>query len=296
MFKGLKRQLKYQGAKINSKLEERADPKIQLEQAIAEAQDQHRLLVEQAANVIARQKQTELQLNRAMDELAKVNGSTRQALVLAQQAQATGDATKAAQYNQAAEGFANQLVTLEQRVEDLKQMSLQAAQASDQAKAAVQSNSTHLQQQLAERNKLLNQLEQAKMQEQLNAATNQLSQSVGSDVPSLDQVRDKIEARYAKAVGTSELGSATVESRMLEVQEAVAGAQAQSRLDQIKAQMALEAGGGSGGAQSGAAGSQLAPPTPGEISPTGAEATSGPAGSVPASAPPDAEVEDAEEA
>ena len=295
MFKGLKRQLKYQGAKINSKLEERADPKIQLEQAIAEAQDQHRLLVEQAANVIARQKQTELQLNRAMDELAKVNGSTRQALVLAQQAQATGDATKAAQYNQAAEGFANQLVTLEQRVEDLKQMSLQAAQASDQAKAAVQSNSTHLQQQLAERNKLLNQLEQAKMQEQLNAATNQLSQSVGSDVPSLDQVRDKIEARYAKAVGTSELGSATVESRMLEVQEAVAGAQAQSRLDQIKAQMALEAGGGSGGAQSGAAGSQLAPPTPGEISPTGAEATSGPAGSVPASAPPDAEVEDAEE-
>ncbi|MDA8061570.1 MAG: PspA/IM30 family protein [Actinomycetota bacterium] len=296
MFKGLKRQLKYQGAKINSKLEERADPKIQLEQAIAEAQDQHRLLVEQAANVIARQKQTELQLNRAMDELAKVNGSTRQALVLAQQAQATGDATKAAQYNQAAEGFANQLVTLEQRVEDLKQMSLQAAQASDQAKAAVQSNSTHLQQQLAERNKLLNQLEQAKMQEQLNAATNQLSQSVGSDVPSLDQVRDKIEARYAKAVGTSELGSATVESRMLEVQEAVAGAQAQSRLDQIKAQMALEAGGGSGGAQSGAAGSQLAPPTPGEISPTGAGAASAPAGSVPASAPPDAEVEDAEEA
>ena len=295
MFKGLKRQLKYQGAKINSKLEERADPKIQLEQAIAEAQDQHRLLVEQAANVIARQKQTELQLNRAMDELAKVNGSTRQALVLAQQAQATGDATKAAQYNQAAEGFANQLVTLEQRVEDLKQMSLQAAQASDQAKAAVQSNSTHLQQQLAERNKLLNQLEQAKMQEQLNAATNQLSQSVGSDVPSLDQVRDKIEARYAKAVGTSELGSATVESRMLEVQEAVAGAQAQSRLDQIKAQMALEAGGGPGGAQSGAAGAELAPPTPGEISPTGAEATSGPAGSVPASAPPDAEVEDAEE-
>ncbi len=242
MWKGLKRQWKYQSAKINNRLEERADPKIQLEQAIAEAQDQHRLLVEQAANVIARQKRTELQLNRAIDELGKINQSTRQALTLAQQAQAAGDAAKAAQYNQAAEGFANQIVTLEARVEDLKQMSLQTAQATDQAKAAVQQASTRLQGQLAERNKLLNQLEQAKMQEQLNAATNQLSQSVGGDVPSLDQVREKIENRYAKAVGTSELGNATVESRMLEVQQAVVGAQAQSKLDQIRAQMALEPG------------------------------------------------------
>ena len=242
MFKGLKRQVKYQTAKVNSKLEERADPKIQLEQAIAEAQNQQRLLMEQAATVVARQKQTELQLNRAMDDLAKLNQSTRQALVLAQQAAEAGDASKAAQYNQAAESFADQLVSLENRVEDLKQMSLQTAQASDQAKAAVKQSATRYQQQLAERNKLLGQLEQARMQEQLNAATSQLNQSVGSDVPSLEQVRDKIEARYAKAVGTSELGNATVESRMLEVQEAVAGAQAQTRLDQIKAQMALEAG------------------------------------------------------
>ncbi|MHB8506794.1 MAG: PspA/IM30 family protein [Acidimicrobiales bacterium] len=260
MFKGLKRQWKYQTAKINNRLEERADPKVQLEQAIQDAQEQHRILVEQAANVIARQKQTELQLNR----------STRQALMLAQQASAAGDSPKAAQYNQAAEGFANQLVAIEQRVEDLKQVSLQTAQASDQAKAAVQQNSTRLQQQLAERNKLLNQLEQAKMQEQLNAATTQLNQTVGSDVPTLDQVRDKIEARYAKAIGTSELGNATVESRMLEVQQAVIGAQAQSRLDQIRAEMALGPGGdpaggslGSGSA-AGELGEGAAPEAPAE--------------------------------
>lgn len=260
MWKGLKRQWKYQSAKINNKLEERADPKIQLEQAIQEAQEQHRMLVEQAANVIARQKQTELQLNRAIDDLAKTNQSTRQALVLAQQAQASGDAAKAAQYNQAAEGFANQLVAIEQRVQDLKQISLQTAQASDQAKAAVQQNSTRLQQQLAERNNLLNQLEQARMQEQLNAATSQLSQTVGGDVPSLDQVREKIESRYAKAVGTSELGNATVESRMLEVQQAVIGVQAQSKLDQIRAQMQLESGGGEAGA-----GATLEPGASGEL-------------------------------
>ena len=43
---------------------EKADPKVQLEQAITEAQDQHRRLREQAANVIANQKQTEMRLNR----------------------------------------------------------------------------------------------------------------------------------------------------------------------------------------------------------------------------------------
>ena len=74
MFKALKRWWKYLGAKVNSVFNEKADPKIQLEQAITEAQDQHRRLREQAANVIANQKQTEMRLDRAMGELEKVSG------------------------------------------------------------------------------------------------------------------------------------------------------------------------------------------------------------------------------
>jgi phage shock protein A len=103
----------------------------------------------------------------------------------------------------------------------------------------VQQNSMALQERLAERQKLLSQLDQAKMQEQLNAAMGELSQTVNSDVPSLDQVRDKIEARYAKAVGTQELTGNTVETRMLEVQQATIGIAARSRLDEIRAQMGL---------------------------------------------------------
>jgi phage shock protein A len=242
MWKVLKRQWNYLTAKLSGNLEERADPKVQLEQAIAEAQDQHRRLVEQAANVIARQKQTELRLHRAMDELEKTNASTRQALVLAQQATASGDTTKAAEYNQTAEAFANRLVASEKQIEDLKTESLQTTSASQQAKAAVQQNSLALQERLAERQKLLSQLDQAKMQEQLNAAMSDLSQSVDHEVPSLDQVRDKIEARYAKAIGTSELTGNTVESRMLEVQQASIGIAARSRLDDIREQMGITSG------------------------------------------------------
>ena len=196
------RMWRYFNASANSKFEERADPKIQLEQAIGEAQDQHRRLTEQAANVIANQKQTEMRLSRAMDDLGKANASTRQALLMVDEAQRRGDTTKVAQYNQAAEGFANRLISIEKQVEDLKTMHLQTTQAADQAKAAVAQNSAALQKKLAERQKLLSQLDQAKMQEQMNTAMATLSQTVGQDVPTFDQVRDKIEQRYAKALGT----------------------------------------------------------------------------------------------
>src|SRR5207253_5273491 len=116
-----------------------------------------------------------------------------------------GNTSKSTEYNQAAEAFANRLVAVEREVESLKQLHLQTTEASDQAKAAVQQNSSALQQKLAERQKLLSQLDQAKMQEQMNKAMATLSETVGQDVPTLDEVRTKIEARYARALGASEL-------------------------------------------------------------------------------------------
>ena len=83
MFKLAKKWWKYLTAKLTGTFEERADPKVQLEQAITEAQDQHRRLREQAANVIANQKQSELRLNAKLGELEKLNGNARQALIMA---------------------------------------------------------------------------------------------------------------------------------------------------------------------------------------------------------------------
>ena len=205
MIKLFRRMGRYVTAMFSSKFDEMADPKIQLEQAITEAQEQHRRLTEQAANVIANQKQTEMRLNRAMEELGRTNSSTKQALLMADDATRRGDTAKAAEYNQAAEGFANRLISIEKQVEDLKTMHLQTTQAADQAKAAVNQNSAALQKKLAERQKLLSQLDQAKMQEQMNKAMASLSETVGQDVPTFDEVRGKIEQRYAKALGTSEL-------------------------------------------------------------------------------------------
>jgi phage shock protein A len=141
MFKLIRRWWRYTTARLTGKFNESADPKVQLEQAITEAQDQHRRLVEQAANVIANQKQTEMRLNRAMAELEKVNGSARQAVTMADQASKTGETSKALEYTSAAQAFANRLIATEREVESLKQLHFQATQAADQAKGAVSQNS-----------------------------------------------------------------------------------------------------------------------------------------------------------
>jgi len=239
MFRAIARFWKYLGAKLNSSFNERADPKIQLEQAITEAQDQHRRLTEQAANVIANRNKSSMDLDRKLEELEKVNANARQAVLMADEAAKAGDAAKVGEYTSAAESFASRLIAIEAEVEGLKALALQSAQAADQAKAAVQQNATQLQKKLAERNKLLSQLDQAKMQEQVNKAMASLSETVGDDVPTFDEVREKIESRYAKARGVSELTGSSVESRMLEVEQAAANTEAQGRLAQIRAQLGL---------------------------------------------------------
>ncbi len=240
MIKFFRRLWSYLGAGANQKFNEKADPKIQLEQAITEAQDQHRRLKEHAANVIAQQKQTEMQLNRAMEQLEKLNANARQAVTMADQAAKAGDAAKAAEYTRAAETIATQLISVESQVEEIKTMHFGATQASDQAKAAVAQNGQLLQKKLSERNKLLGQLEQAKMQEQMNKAMASLSETVGQEVPTLNEVRDKIEQRYARAKGMGELTEASTESRMIEIENAAANFEAQDRLASIRAQLGIE--------------------------------------------------------
>ena len=239
MLKLMRKWWKYLTAKATGSFNENADPKIQLEQAILESQSQHRMLKEQAASVIANQKQTEMRMNRKLDELEKINGNARQAVLMAEDAANGGDEAKATQYTHAAESFANRLIALEGEVEDLKSLYLQSTEAADKAKAMVNQNSATLQTKLAEKQKLLGQLDQAKMQEQMNKAMDQLSETVGDDVPSFNEVRDKIESRYAKAKGASELSDASVDSRMAEIEDAARNTEASARLAEIKAQLGI---------------------------------------------------------
>ncbi|KAA8962904.1 phage shock protein PspA [Mycobacterium sp.] len=229
---------KYLTALFNARIDEYADPKVQIQQAIEEAQRTHQALTQQAAQVIGNQRQLEMRLNRQLADIEKLQVNVRQALTLADQATAAGDTAKATEYTNAAEAFAAQLVTAEQSVEDLKSLHDQALQAAEQAKKAVEQNAMVLQQKIGERTKLLSQLEQAKMQEQISASLRSMSQlAAPANTPTLDEVREKIERRYASALGAAELAQNSVQGRMVEVEQASVQMAGHARLEQIRASM-----------------------------------------------------------
>jgi phage shock protein A len=227
---------KYLMAAFSAKIDEHADPKVQIQQAIEEAQRQHQALSQQAAAVIGNQRQLEVKLNRQLGEIENYQSQARQALVLAEEARARGDQAKAQQYEQTAEILATKLVTAEKSVEDLKTLHDQSLQAAAQAKQAVERNAMVLEGKLTERTKLLSQLEQAKMQEQVSSSLQQMSElAAPGNTPSLDEVRDKIERRYANALGSAELAQNSVQGRILEVQQSTLDMAGRSRLEQIRA-------------------------------------------------------------
>jgi len=239
-------------ALFDSKIEENADPKIQIEQAIQEAQRQHRALSQQAAAVIGNQRQLEMKLDRQLQDIESLQARTKNALQLADDARANGDNQKATEYENAAEAFAAQLVTAEQSVEDLKVMHDQALQTAAQARQAVERNAMQLQQKTSERTKLLSQLEQAKMQERVADTLQSMDSLTNNGGPSLDQVREKIESRYANALGQAELAQNSVQGRMMEVEQASVKLAGHSRLEQIRAEM----GGGANAGQNQVQGGQ----------------------------------------
>ena len=236
----LRRAWRYLVAMLSGKLDQVSDPKVQIEQAIEEARQQHALLSQQAAAVIGNERELQLKLTRAVEETEKLQANARQALLLAEQARDAGDQAKAASYEDSARAFATKLVSAEAAMKDLHAMSERAAQASAQARAAVETNALALQKKIAERTKLLSQLDQAKMQEQLNRAMAGMTElAAPGDTPSLDEVRDKIEGRYARALGEAELQSTSIEARMLQVERASIDAEGAARLESIREGLGL---------------------------------------------------------
>src|SRR5438445_12747051 len=74
---------KYLMALFGAKIDEYADPKVQIQQAIEDAQRNHQALTQQAAAIIGNQRQLELRLTRQIGQVEQLQGSARQALVIA---------------------------------------------------------------------------------------------------------------------------------------------------------------------------------------------------------------------
>ena len=244
MWRSIKQWWKYLGVKLRVVHEERADPKVQLEQAILESKAEHRRLADSAALVVAQQKQAQDRLDTKVEEYENVKAKTSQALLMIDREAREGHGDKVATYTTAAESFANQVLTLEREIRELDSTLLQATRASEQAKRAVVQNSAALQAKLDEKERLLSALDRAKMQEALNDARGQFEHVLDHDVPTFAEVERKIRDREAVAQAKGELGELQrpqVDPAVLEIEAAQQSAEAQALLGQLRSQLGLPA-------------------------------------------------------
>jgi len=227
----------YITTKIGLELEASADPKVQLEQAIAAAREQHQRLTDQAAEVIANERGLEARLDRDIDELRRTNASLVQALRLAAAAREADDVSVAERHELAAEQLASRTISLEEEIEELTSAVQVATQASTRAREAVRQNGMTLQRSLIERERLLGRLDQARMQEQMNAAMRQLAVAQTADAPSVEDVRSKIGRRLASAQAVAEMRDDTIDGALLAIEEAHTRALARERVQAVRAEL-----------------------------------------------------------
>lgn len=229
---------KYLMQSLDTKIEENADPMVQIQQATEAARKQHREITEQAAAVIGNRNQLEMKLSRLQEDAQRLANNARTAITQADAAAASGDDAKAKEMNQTAEVFASQLVTVEQELEDTKQLHAGAVQAAQQAEQQQKQSAARLEEQMAQIDQLRTQAQQAKMQEATAESVQRMNGIAADDsVPTLDGVREKIERRYAQALGSQELIEGSVQGRMQEIEEAGRDMRASSRLEEIRAEL-----------------------------------------------------------
>ena len=215
------------------------NPEIEIEQAINEARKRDQELRNQAAKVVAHRTQIESKMEKAADDVGEAREMAKQSLMRAEQAKTSGDAEGVDKWTRTAQSLAMRLQAAENNLGTLKSQYETAASQAEKAKDAVQANAMRVSELAAKRMELLGSLEAAKMQESVNKAVDSLSNTMEYDMPSLEKVEEKIEARKAEAMAKAELRDATPVGAEEELKEAINMVQADAKLEELKAELGL---------------------------------------------------------
>ena len=238
----------YFKASLDKKVDDNADPKILVHQAMAGAREQHKAVADQAAAVIGNAKQLEIAMGTKARQLDEVQGQIRQTLQVSEKARTEGDTARAQQLDAQAEQLAGRLVALEQDLDHTKQLHSQAVQAAEQAKQAVSESERRLRETLAQEDQLLLQATQAEMQHRTTESMTSLQGTGGGNSPTFDEIRAKIEGRYTTALGKQELAEAMggPSTAQLDAAALTRESEGKSKLEQIRASMGLTSGSDAG--------------------------------------------------
>jgi phage shock protein A len=129
---------------------------------------------------------------------------------------------------------------LQQAQLDLQKTNQQLEHASLASKQAIKARDNYLmqmQRRSAEAMQLINQSKQAKLQEQL--AQTMETFNLGDDASTFNEMREKIDRRSAAAEAKMQLGAASVDAQMQEIEKEAMDMQLQDKLLEYKRQMGL---------------------------------------------------------
>jgi len=223
--------------------EKMMDPEIEIQMAIDQAQKRNQDLRNQAANIVAHRTQLESKIEKAADQVGESREMAKQAILKAEEARSAGDTAGVTKWTNIAQAQAAKLHAAETNLTSLKGQYQTAITQADQAKSAVQANAVKLQELSAKQMELLGALEQAKMQESVNAAVQSMSVTLDDGLPTLASVEDKIEKRKAQAMAKAEVFEATPEGGEAELRQAMNEAQTDAKLEELKVELGLTTAG-----------------------------------------------------
>ncbi|MEN8238450.1 MAG: PspA/IM30 family protein [Actinomycetota bacterium] len=215
------------------------DPEIEIQMAIDSATKKNQELRNQAASIVAHRTKLEGKIDDAADSVGEAREMAKQAILKAEESKTAGDSAGVAKWTGVAQTQATKLQAAENNLESFKAQYETAIGQADDAKRAVQANAGKLEELSAKKMELLGALEQAKMQESVNSAVQSMSATLDDDMPSLASVEEKIESRKAQAMAKAEIFEATPEGAEAELRDAMNEAQADAKLQELKAELGL---------------------------------------------------------
>src|SRR6476659_5729312 len=214
-------------------IEKTEDPELILQQTIRDMRDRVPDLNNSVAQVMATEKLLAKNKERLETQVVDLDSKIRASVKMGRDDIATA-----------------YIGQLQQSQVDLQKTGQQLDHATNASKQALKARDNYvlqMQRRTAEAMQLINQSKQAKLQEQL--AQTMESFQIGDDASVFSEMRDKIDRRAAAAEAKMQLGAASVDNQMQDIEREVMDMQLQDKLLTYKRDMGLLPASTSGGAQ-----------------------------------------------
>ena len=219
-------------ARFGGVIEKTEDPELILQQTIRDMRDRIPDLNNSVAQVMATEKLLAKNKERLEQQVVDLDSKIKASIKMNR--------------DDIASAYIGQLQQAQLDLSKTGQQLEHAGLASKQALKARDNYMLQMQRRTAEAMQLINQSKQAKLQEQL--AQTMASFQIGDDAQTFDEMRDKIDRRAAAAEARMQLGTASVDSQMQEIEKEAMDMQLQDKLLAYKREMGLLPEGSSGSA------------------------------------------------